>query len=135
MRTFLHIQDIASSFIHGIEKFSKMKNNIYNVGNEKLNFSKEHVCKLIQKKVNGYVYFSEIGEDKDKRNYFVSYEKIRKTGFKNKFSLDFGINELINTINVIEANIDIFNLGLVCLLGIAKVFSRTMLDHRKKQIY
>ena len=102
MRTFLHIQDIASSFIHGIEKFSKMKNNIYNVGNEKLNFSKEHVCKLIQKKVNGYVYFSEIGEDKDKRNYFVSYEKIRKTGFKNKFSLDFGINELINTINVIE---------------------------------
>ena len=48
------------------------------------------------------MYFSEIGEDKDKRNYFVSYEKIRKTGFKNKFSLDFGINELINTINVIE---------------------------------
>ena len=102
MRTFLHIEDISRSFVHGIENFKKMKNNIYNVGNEKLNYSKEDVCKAIQKKVSGYVYFAEIGKDKDKRNYYVSYEKIRKTGFKNKYNLEYGIDELLKTMSVIK---------------------------------
>ena len=110
MRTFLHIQDIGRSFIHGIENFNSMKNNIFNVGNEKLNFSKEQVCNQIMKKVKGYVYFAEIGSDKDKRNYYVSYDKIRKTGFKNKYSLEYGIDELIKTINVIETRKNFSNI-------------------------
>ena len=102
MRTFLHIQDIARSFIHGINKFDVMKNNIFNVGNEKLNYSKEQVCNVITSKLDGYVYFSEIGSDKDQRNYFVSYKKIRETGFKNHYDLEYGIDELIKTINIIQ---------------------------------
>lgn len=102
MRTFLHVKDIARSFIHAIDNINSMKNNIYNVGNEKLNLSKKDVCEAIQKKINGYVYFSEIGKDLDKRNYVVSYEKIKKTGFVHKYDLDMGIDELIKSINLLN---------------------------------
>ena len=55
MRTFIHIKDIARSFLYGIEKFSKMKNQVYNVGNEKLNYSKEDICNIIKTKLPGYI--------------------------------------------------------------------------------
>jgi nucleoside-diphosphate-sugar epimerase len=102
MRTFLHVKDIARSFIHGIENFGKMKNNLYNVGDENLNFSKEEVCRLIHKRISGFIYFSEIGKDLDKRNYKVSYQKIKKTGFKSKYNLDYGIDELVKSISLID---------------------------------
>ena len=109
MRTFIHIKDIARSFLYGIENFSKMKNEVYNVGNENLNYSKEEVCKIIKSKLPGYIYFSEIGEDKDKRNYIVSYKKIAKTGFKLQFGIEEGIDELIKTIALLQVKSKYFN--------------------------
>ena len=109
MRTFIHIKDIARSFLYGIENFSKMKNEVYNVGNENLNYSKEEVCNIIKSKLPGYIYFSEIGEDKDKRNYIVSYKKIAKTGFKLQFGIEEGIDELIKTIALLQVKSKYFN--------------------------
>ena len=86
-----------------------MKNQIYNIGDDRLNYSKEEVCNMIKKKIDGYVYFAEIGEDKDKRNYVVSYDKIRKTGFRLKYDLDYGINELIQTMPLINNQSKFFN--------------------------
>jgi nucleoside-diphosphate-sugar epimerase len=109
MRTFVHIRDIARSFLFGIENFKKMKDQVYNVGSEQLNYSKEDICKLIQKKLPGYVYFSDIGEDKDKRNYVVSYKKISNTGFKLRYTLNEGIDELIKTIPLLSLKSKYFN--------------------------
>ena len=109
MRTFIHVKDIARSFLHAIEKHKIMKNQIYNIGDDRLNYSKEEVCNMIKKKLDGYVYFAEIGEDKDKRNYIVSYDKIRKTGFRLKYDLDYGINELIQTMPLINNQSKFFN--------------------------
>jgi nucleoside-diphosphate-sugar epimerase len=38
----------------------------------------------------------EFKEDFDKRNYIVSNEKIEKLGWQPKFSIDYGIKQLIN---------------------------------------
>jgi len=46
---------------------------------------------LIQKRIDYYLHFAEIGEDADK----VSYEKIRKVGFETTISLKEGLTELI----------------------------------------
>ena len=73
MRTFIHVTDIARSFIFAIDNIDKMNNNIYNVGHETMNFSKQEVCQKIVDKTDAFVHFEEIGEDADKRNYIVSY--------------------------------------------------------------
>jgi nucleoside-diphosphate-sugar epimerase len=103
MRTFIHVTDMARSFLFAIENQEKMKGQVFNVGSEKLNYSKKEICELISKKTNAYVYYANIGEDVDKRNYTVSYEKINKLGFSTSITVEEGIEELIKVLVVIDS--------------------------------
>lgn len=104
-RNYIHIQDVARAFIHAINNFEKMKGYAYNVGLSDANLSKRELCEEIKKQIPDF-YFTEaeIGEDKDKRNYIVSNEKIEKTGFRPGVSLDEGIAELIKGYQIIRRN-------------------------------
>lgn len=94
-RTFIHVRDMASSLVFALENFGQMVNDIFNVGNEELNYTKEEIVRTLQKRVNYYLHFADVGSDPDKRNYEVSYEKIRRQGFTTAISLEEGIEELI----------------------------------------
>jgi nucleoside-diphosphate-sugar epimerase len=73
-----------------------MQGQAYNVGLSDANLSKIELCKEIQKYIPSFVFLeAPIGEDPDKRDYIVSNEKIEKTGFKPKYSLNDGIQELM----------------------------------------
>ena len=73
-----------------------MKSQIYNVGLSDANLSKLELCEEIKKHLPNFTFVEErIKKDPDQRNYIVSNEKIEKTGFKPKYSLSDGINELI----------------------------------------
>jgi nucleoside-diphosphate-sugar epimerase len=102
MRTFIHVTDIANSFVFGIENIDKMIDNVYNVGSDSMNYSKEQVCNKIAEKTGAFVHFEEIGEDADKRNYVVSYDKINKLGFSTTVSMDEGIDEICSVLDVID---------------------------------
>lgn len=93
-RTFIHVVDFAMSLIHAMKNFNKMKNNIYNVGHESMAMTKEDLAKTIQKVTGCEVFFSE-GDDPDKRDYEVSYKKIRETGFKTLIGLEEGIKDMV----------------------------------------
>jgi nucleoside-diphosphate-sugar epimerase len=94
-RNYIHIQDVARVFLHGIQNFAKLQGSAYNVGLSDANLSKLELCQTIKKQIPDFTFMeSPIGEDPDKRDYIVSNEKIEKTGFKPKHSLDFGIQEL-----------------------------------------
>ena len=94
-RNYIHVKDVTNVFIHGIENFEKMKNEIYNVGLSDANVSKRD-RELIKKQIPNFVFpEAQVGYDKDKRNYMVSNKKIENTGFTPKYSLDNGISELI----------------------------------------
>ena len=95
-RTFIHVRDMASSLVFALENFGQMVNDIFNVGNEELNYTKEEIVRTLRKRVNYYLHFADVGSDPDKRNYEVSYEKIRRQGFTTAISLEEGIEELIN---------------------------------------
>ena len=104
-RNYIHIRDVVRAFIHGIENFESMKNEPYNVGLSDANLSKIELCNKIKEFVPNFTILEEqIGKDPDQRNYIVSNEKIEKTGFMPKYSLEFGIKELIKGYTIINNN-------------------------------
>lgn len=104
-RNFIHVRDVAKAFVHGLNNFDAMKGQAYNVGLSDANLNKRELCEVIKKYVpEFYVVESEIGEDPDKRDYFVSNEKIEATGYKPDVSLDDGIKELVKGCQIIKRN-------------------------------
>jgi len=114
-RNFIHVRDIARAFVHCLNNFDGMKDQVYNVGLSDANLSKLELCEVIKKYMPDF-WFAEytnewsknaLGEwpkDIDQRNYIVSNEKIEKMGFKPKFSLDDGIKELMRVFSIIRRN-------------------------------
>ena len=102
MRTFIHVHDMGRSFMFGIDNQKDMVNNVYNVGNEKMNYSKEDICNMIKEKTNAYIHYADIGEDADKRNYVVSYDKLNKMGYETTISVEEGIDELVRALKAVQ---------------------------------
>ena len=95
-RNYIHVQDVARVFLHGLENFDKMKGQIYNVGLSDANLSKEELCNKIKEHYPDFMFLTApVGKDPDQRNYIVSNEKIERTGFKPQFSLSQGVKELV----------------------------------------
>ncbi|MEI7435626.1 MAG: NAD(P)-dependent oxidoreductase [bacterium] len=102
-RNYIHVQDVASAFIHAINNFGVMQGQAYNVGLSDANISKMELCLEIKKQVPDFcIMESEIGKDPDQRNYIVSNEKIEKTGFKPQVSIRQAISELIKGYQVLR---------------------------------
>ena len=102
-RNYIHVRDIARVFMHALSHFDAMQGEPYNVGLSDANLSKLELCEEIKQQVPGfYVVEAEIGEDPDKRNYIVSNEKIERTGFRPRVSLQEGISELIKGYQVVR---------------------------------
>ena len=101
-RNFLHIQDVGSVFAHALENYDSMKKNVYNVGLSDANLNKEELLNKIKTYIPDFaISYSDFYEDPDKRDYIVSNEKIERTGWSPKFSLDDGIKELMKTYQVL----------------------------------
>ena len=95
MRTFIHVRDMARVFMFAIENEEKMSGEVYNVGSSSMNYSKGDVCKLIQEKTGCYVHYADFDGDADKRDYVVSYDKIRDLGYETTITVEEGIDELL----------------------------------------
>jgi len=102
-RNYIHVRDVSRVFQHALINHDKMKGEIYNVGLSDANVSKKELCETIQKQLPDFIFIDEaIGKDPDQRDYIVSNEKIEATGFKQEFSLDRGIGELIKGYTMIK---------------------------------
>jgi len=97
-RTFLYITDMANALVFAIENFDEMKGEIFNVGDKRMNCSKEDVAELIKKKEQYYLHYveSKVFHDEDERNYEVDYSKINDLGFTTEVSIEKGIDKLLN---------------------------------------
>jgi nucleoside-diphosphate-sugar epimerase len=102
-RNFIHIRDVASAFIHAIENFETMKDRAYNVGLSNANLSKLELCAQIRKHLPGFVFLeAPVGEDPDKRDYIVSNSRIEATGYRTRYTLDAGIQELVKGFTILR---------------------------------
>jgi len=100
-RTFMHVEDSADCYIMTLEKFGKMKGNIYNAGGNSMNFSKLEIATMIRNRVDFKIIDSEM-QDKDLRHFMVNYDKIEKVGFRPKISVEQGIDELLKIYSFYE---------------------------------
>jgi nucleoside-diphosphate-sugar epimerase len=96
IRNFIHIRDVSKAIRHTMMKWDAFNGEVFNVGLTSANISKKELCVQIQKHVPNFVFTeANMSKDPDQRNYWVSNEKIEKTGFVCDFDLDRGIAELV----------------------------------------
>ena len=104
-RNYVHIRDVAGCFVHAIQNADAMIGRPYNVGLDEANLSKEQLALMIKEYVpNFYIYFSENGNDPDKRNYIVSNQRLREAGYEAKRTLSQGIEELLRGYRMMGRN-------------------------------
>lgn len=102
-RNYIHVRDVSRVFQHALKNHDLMKGEIYNVGLSDANVSKKELCEHIQKQVPEFIFIdAPVGKDPDQRNYIVSNEKVEATGFKQEFSLERGIQDLIKGYSMIK---------------------------------
>ncbi len=95
-RNFIHIDDVVDGIIFSIQNFNKLKNNVYNMGLSSANITKLELAKKIKKFIPKVKITKILNQqDPDKRDYFVSNDKIERKGFAARKSLESGIIELI----------------------------------------
>ena len=95
-RNYIHVRDVSRAFQHGLNNFTGMRGQIYNVGLTEANVSKQELCEHIKKQVPNFVFVDAgVGKDPDQRNYIVSNAKLEATGFRTQHTLELGIRELV----------------------------------------
>ncbi len=105
-RNYIHVRDVVHAFVHGLENFSLMKHQIYNVGLSDANLTKMELCLAIKKNIPDFTIMeAAVGEDPDKRDYIVSNAKMEKTGWRPNYSLDAGIKELMKGFQMIKNSV------------------------------
>jgi nucleoside-diphosphate-sugar epimerase len=105
IRNYIHIKDVSSAFEFMIDNYEDNVGEAFNVGLSDTNISKLELTERIKKYIPDFVVNqSDYYEDPDKRDYIVSNKKIELAGWKPKYSLEDGIQELINGYKIIINN-------------------------------
>ena len=103
IRNYIHVRDIANTFLFMIENYEKCNNNAFNVGLTEANCTKLELAQTIQKYIPDLVIVeNNFKQDFDQRNYMVSNNKLESQGWIPTFTLDDGIKELIKGYQLIK---------------------------------
>ena len=96
VRNYIHVRDIANTFLFMIENYDKCNNNAFNVGLTSANCSKLVLAETIKQYIPDLVIVqNDFKQDFDQRNYIVSNAKLEGFGWQPQFTLEGGIQELI----------------------------------------
>jgi len=103
VRNYIHVRDIANTFSFMIENYAECNNNAFNVGLTSANCTKLELAQTIQKYIPDLVIVeNNFKQDFDQRNYMVSNAKLESKGWKPEYSLEDGIEELIQGYQLIQ---------------------------------
>jgi nucleoside-diphosphate-sugar epimerase len=100
-RSFVHIRDAVRGFILGLQASEeKVRYQVYNLGSEQGNFTKDQIVELVLKRLpETVVTYKDMTFGGDMRDITVSYEKIqRELSFQTKLTPDDGVREVLHAI-------------------------------------
>ncbi len=93
-RTFVHLRDAVDAYLLAMDKRNEMMDQVFNVGDESMNYSKLEIARRVEAQTKCTVVDSQMS-DIDYRNFEVNFSKIKRHGYRVKISLDEGIQELV----------------------------------------
>ncbi len=100
-RSFIHINDAVRGIILGLQApDEKVRCEIYNLGSEKGNYTKDQIVGMVLKRMpETVVNYKDMTFGGDMRDITVSYEKVQRSlGFQTRLSPDDGIREVLHAI-------------------------------------
>lgn len=99
-RPLVHVRDTANAFISVLEASPDLVNGqIFNVGSSEQNYQIINLAHIVKENIPINVDLEITPDDQDKRNYQVSFEKIKNIlGFKPQHTPDMGVREIYNAI-------------------------------------
>lgn len=101
-RNYIHVRDIAKTFLFCIENYDKMVGDVFNVGLSDANLTKLELAETIKKFIpNLVIKEDDYKTDFDNRDYIVSNEKLESCGWKPSHTIESGVVELIDAYKMI----------------------------------
>jgi nucleoside-diphosphate-sugar epimerase len=102
-RSFVHVRDVVQGIISGLEApKDKIRGQVFNLGNNEGNYSKDEVVALILKRLpETRVLYKDLTFGGDMRDISVSFNKIEEElGFKAELNVDDGIREVLDALQL-----------------------------------
>jgi nucleoside-diphosphate-sugar epimerase len=98
-RPFVHVDDAARAVALILEvPFSLVRNQTFNVGSNEQNYTIRQIGEIIHSYVPEAALINK-GEDTDRRNYWVNFNKIHKTlGFSPVWTVEKGVEQVISAL-------------------------------------
>lgn len=97
-RSFVHIQDVVRGVMMGLDaERSKIRGEVFNLGTENGNYSKDDIVGLVLKRMpETVVEYKDLTFGGDMRDITVSFAKIKRVlSFETKLDVDDGIRDLL----------------------------------------
>jgi nucleoside-diphosphate-sugar epimerase len=96
-RSFVHIRDVVRGVIIALEaELQKVRGQVFNLGTENGNYSKDDIVNLVLKRMpETVVDYKDLTFGGDMRDITVSFEKIKRVlGFDTTLTVDDGVREV-----------------------------------------
>ena len=101
-RNYIHVRDIAETFLYCIENYDRLNGEVFNVGLSNANLSKMELAETIKNYFPNLVIIeNDFAVDGDNRNYIVSNDKLEATGWEPEYTIKDGIEELIKAYQMV----------------------------------
>ncbi len=100
-RSFVHVRDVVRGLQLGLQAPpEKIRGQIYNMGSEKGNYTKDEIVSLVVKNLpETVVHHKDLTFGGDMRDITVSFAKIkRELGYDTQFTVEDGIQELVRAL-------------------------------------
>ena len=98
-RPFLHVDDAAQALLQVLEAPKGLvRNQIFNVGSNEQNFTIRQVGEIVHSFVADAIVVNK-GEDVDRRNYWVNFNKINHAlGFAHNWTVEQGVEQVLQAL-------------------------------------
>jgi nucleoside-diphosphate-sugar epimerase len=97
-RTFLHVEDAAEAIVWALDGRLSV-HAVWNVGHASMNWSKRDLAHAVQGLTHCEIGEQD-GQDQDKRDYAVNYDRIGSTGYTPQVSLHTTLGQLVTAARV-----------------------------------